>query len=363
MRILFVQSIGRKKYGGGEKWAVNAASGLQKKGHYVMMAGRKNGILLNEARQRNLPTYHISIYNDINLFQAYRLSRLIKKHNIDIIICKGRELVVSGLAARWAGNTLLIRRSGLPPSKKRKKLVRRTSKFVDGVVTNTNTIREVYQQRGFTGENFVKVIYNGFSPDDSIEAFDFSQTFPGKYIILSAGRLEKRKGYYYLIEALAKIKNTHPQVLAFIMGEGKEKERLKAYAKKLNAEHMIHFAGYIHNVIPYIKGAHLFAHVSLSEGMPNAAMEALAFAKPLILTRVNGADELTGNGKYAELIPAKNATAIADSIKKIITKQKKYEQKATEAQKYVRNKFSMENMVNALEQYLLVKLSEKKNQN
>ncbi len=363
MRILFVQSIGKKKYGGGERWAVNAASGLQKKGHFVMMAARKNGILFNEARQRNLPVYPINIYSDINLFQAYRLSRLIKKHNIEIIICKGRELVVSGLATRWAGNILLIRRTGLPPSKQSNKLVRRTKKFVDGVVTNTKTIQEIYLKHGFTDKNFAKVIYNGFSPDDSIPAFDFSQKYPGRYIILSAGRLEKRKGYYYLIEALANVKDTHQEVLAYILGDGKEKEQLKAYARKQGVENMIHFAGYVHNVIPYVKGTHMFAHVALSEGMPNAAMEALAFGKPLVITRVNGAEELTDNGKYAELIPAKNAPAIADSIKKIIENLQAYKQTGARAQNYVREKFSMNNMIDTLERYLQEKLNAKKYQN
>lgn len=363
MRILFVQSIGKKKYGGGERWAVNAAEGLQKKGHFVMMAAKKNGILYNEAQRKDLPVYPICINNDINLVQAYRLSRLIKKLNIEIIICKGRELVVSGLAARWAGNTLLIRRTGLPPSKHSNKLARRTKKYVDGVLTNTKTIQEIYQKHGFTDDNFVKVIYNGFSPDDSTPAFDFSQNYPGRRIILSAGRLEKRKGYYYLIEALAKVKDTHPEALAYILGDGKEKERLKAYAKKLGAEDLVHFEGYVHNVIPYLKGAHMFAHIALSEGMPNAAMEALAFGKPLIITRVNGAEELTDNGKYAELIPAENASAIADSIKKIIGNQEAYEETGARARKHVREKFSMQNMVNALERYLQEKLTLKKRQN
>lgn len=361
MRILFVQSIGKNKFGGGEKWAINAASGLQRKGHFVMMAGRKNGILLEEARKRNLATYHICINNDFNLLQVYRLSHLLKKNKIDVVICKGRELVVSALAAKWAGNILLIRRTGLPPSKKSMKLILRTKWFVDGIITNTNTIREVYKMHGFTDENFVKVIYNGFSPDDTIPPFDFSKNYPGRFIILSVGRLVRIKGYYYLIDALKELKKIYPSVLLFVLGEGKEKAHLINYAKKEGVEEMIHFAGYVSNVIPYVKGAQMFVHASLKEGMPNAAMEALAFGKPVVMTNVNGAEELTEDGRYAELIPAEDASAIAGSIRNVIENQEKYAQKGRKAQKFVREKFSMENMVDALEYFLQERLFNKKN--
>lgn len=41
MNILFLNSIGRNKFGGGEKWMVNAAASLMHKGHKVTLASRK----------------------------------------------------------------------------------------------------------------------------------------------------------------------------------------------------------------------------------------------------------------------------------------------------------------------------------
>jgi len=42
LNILFINSIGRNKFGGGEKWMVNAAKGLRERGHHVTLGSKKN---------------------------------------------------------------------------------------------------------------------------------------------------------------------------------------------------------------------------------------------------------------------------------------------------------------------------------
>jgi glycosyltransferase involved in cell wall biosynthesis len=362
MRILFIRSIGKNKYGGGERWVINAATSLHNNGHFVTIAGLKDSILLDEASKNGLETTHLNIFTDFNVFQAYKLSRYILKNNFDIVVCKGRELIVTGLACKWANNTPLIRRTGLPPkNSKSKKLVWRTRLFVDGVITNTQTIQQIYRNNGFTDKDFVKVVYNGLVTHDSLPAFDFASLYPGKKIILCVGRVVTDKGYNFIIDALPLIKQVDPDIMVYALGEGKEMNRLKKYAHEKNVEDMIHFAGYVHQPVPYIKGCDLFLHASLIEGMPNAAMEAMAYAKPVIMTRVNGADELTDNGKYALLIPPADPVAIANAVNSMIHNLDSMKMATVDAQNYVRDKFGIQNMVSSLERYLLDRVEKKKN--
>lgn len=362
MRILFVHTIGRKKYGGGERWAVNAAAGLQEQGHYVVLAGSKNSVLLNEAQNRGVVTENFTVYNDINPYKTWRLARLIRKHKIDVVICKGRELVVSGLAAKFSGNPLLIRRSGSPPPAKSLRLVLRTKWFVDGVITNTETIREIYANNGIAPEGFVKVIYNGLIPDDTIAPFDFSSQYPGKTIVLSVGRVVGHKGYFFLIDALPGIREHYPDMLFYILGDGRDMDKLVAYAQEKGVEDMIHFAGYVHEPIPYVKGCNLFLHPSLYEGMPNAPMEAMAYGKPVIMTRVNGAAELSQDGKYATLIPPANSNAIAEAILEARKKKEEWDIRSNEAMQFVRENFGMLKMVKSLESFIYKRMEAKNKQ-
>ncbi len=360
MRVLFVHSIGRKKYGGGERWVISAASGLQKKGHTVFVAGVKNSVLLAEAAKNNISTAVFNVFSDLNLFQAYRLSWFIRKHKFDVVICKGRELVITGLAVKWGGMPVLIRRTGSPPPSKSKKLVVRTRLFVDGVITNTETIRKIYADHGFTDDAFVKVIYNGLQTDDQIDPFAFKTLFPGQTIVLSAGRVTGHKGYFFLIDALVQLKLSQPNLLFYILGEGRDKEKLVRYAREKGVEDMIFFAGYAHDPVPYFKGCDLFIHPSLYEGMPNAAMEAMAYGKPVIMTQVNGADELSDYGKYALLIPPANKDAIVDAVNKVMNNMDEYTHMGLQAQQYVRQKFGILTMVEELEKFFTARISNKK---
>lgn len=362
MRILFVHSIGRKKYGGGERWVINAASGMKLRGHHVVVAGRSHSVLLQEARQRGIATATFNILSDISLYQALKLAFFIRKHQFDVVVCKGHELLVCGMAVRWSGGkATLIRRAGSPPLKKSRKLVWRTRFFVDGVVTNTHTIREVYHQHGLEDPDLVRVIYNGLQPGDNTPAFTFDQYYPGRTIALCVGRAVGHKGYFYLIDALTQIRQFWPSLLFFVLGDGKDKNRLMDYATEKGVADMIHFAGYVHEPTPYFKGCDFFVHPSLYEGMPNAAMEAMAYGKPVIMTRVNGADELSAAGQFAWLIPAADSQAIADAVRRAYDNPEQFSEMGHEAKAWVRENFSMEKMISNLEDFIESKRSKGKN--
>lgn len=359
LRILFIRIIGRKKYGGGERWVVNAAAGLQGLGHHVIVAGKSNSMLLREAGSRGLQTLSFNIQWPFRWFQALWLARFLRKEKIGVVVCKSREFMVAGLAARWGGKPVVIRRAGSPPRGNSLKMKLRARWFADGIITNTATIKEVYDRLGFTEKDFVKVIYNGLRPDEQAPAFDFSEQFPGKTILLSVGRLVKEKGYFYLVDALQELKEMNPELLCYVIGEGKDKQSLQQYAREKGVEHMIYLAGYVHNPAAYFKGCDLFVHPSLFEGMPNAPMEAMAYGKPVIMTRVDGAEELSQGGKFATLIPPADPQAIAQAVKQALHNRQQMEAIAREARSYVLEKFGMATMARNLEQYILDRLGKK----
>ncbi len=360
MRILFVHTIGRKKYGGGERWVVNAASGLQQIGHHCIIAGKGNSIFFEKAMDQGLETFDINIFSDISIYHALKLSHFIKKHKIDVVISKRRDLAVAGLAARWGGRLPVIVRSGSPPQKSLRKHVFLISKLADGLVTNTKTIRDIYRANALPDDNFIKVIYNGMLIDDDVSAFDFFARHPGRSIVLCVGRLNAvQKGYIYLIDALQALKNDYPDLLVYILGDGKDSRMLENLANRKGVKEMIVFAGYVDQPAPYMKGCDVFLHPSLIEGMPNAAMEAMAYGKPVIMTNVNGAAELSLDGKLAQIIPPASHTAIAETLKKVLDKPKEFEPMARAAKKHVRSHYTFEIMIAALDDFISAKAKAK----
>lgn len=360
MRILFIRVIGKEKFGGGERWVVNTAAALQQRGHQVTVAGRKGGLLLWEAAAKGLDVLPFSIKPFNRLVKALGLARFLRRQKIDVVVCMSRELFVAGLAARWGGKPAVIRRASSPPSRNSWKIRLRARWFVDGVVTNTATIRQTYEKMGLARGDFIRVIYNGVLADDLTPAHDFSEEFPGRTIALCVGRAVADKGYFFLIDALPEIRKAFPEVLFFVVGDGKDKEKLVAYAKEKRVDHSIHFAGYIHQPAPYFKGCDLFVHPSLYEGMPNAPMEAMAYGKPVVMTRVDGADELSNQGRNAILIPPADARALAEAVIGALQHPEKMKALGEAGKTFVREHFSREARLNELEQFLLQRLALKR---
>ncbi len=352
LNILFLHSIGKAKFGGGEKWLLNAAEGLKNKGHTIYVGGRPGSVLLEKASQRGLQTAGFNILSDLSPYHVFKIASFIKKQSIDVLITRDRDLAVGGLAARVAGNTTVLVRHGLPLRSSFRKHSFLLRRLADGLITNTRTIRDFYQEKGVADKEFVKVIYNGIEPEDHSPSFDFKKQFPGKKVVLTSCRLAPQKGLFYLIDAIGLLKNECRDLVFFVLGQGKLYGKLKAYAEKKGVSDMIRFEGFVENVRPYLKGCDIFILPSLYEGMPNAAMEAMACGRPVVLTEVNGSKELVPDESVGMLIPPRDAEAIAGAVKKLAGDRELSDRLGRNARRYVLENFTVAQMISSLELYI-----------
>ena len=361
MNILFSNSIGRDKFGGGEKWMVNAAKELAKRGHNVVLGGKKNSKILDYATANGVKTTVFEIRGDISPLSTLKVAAFLKQQAIDVLICNlNKDVRVAGLAAQIVQTPVVLARHGMLLCGNKWKHKVTLAKLVDGIITNSNTIKESYRNYGWFDDDFVKVIYNGITIPETIVAHNFSARFPGKKIIYSAGRLSEQKGFSYLIEAAEILKKTRTDLVFAISGEGKLETELKKQVANAGLEEFFIFMGFTDNIYPYLKGCDLFVLASLFEGMPNVVMEAMAMQKAVIATDVNGARELMVDGKTGIIVPPKQPEALADAIAKIIDKPETLAEFGKSGYERVTREFTMNAMGNKLEEYLQQKLVGKK---
>jgi glycosyltransferase involved in cell wall biosynthesis len=362
MNILFVHSIGRNKFGGGEKWLITAAAGLRDNGHTVYIGGRSGSRLLKAALQRELKTVVLNIFSDISIYHVFSIASFLRSNKIDVIISKDRDIGVTGTAAILGGNPLVLVRHGLPLQSSFKKHAFLLRKLADGVITNTFTIKDLYETKKWVEKDFTRVIYNGIHATNNVPAYNFSEKFPGKKIVLSIGRLARQKGYKYLIDAISLLGNRHNDLMFVILGEGRHHSRLVSYAREKKVSGMIHFEGFVEDVVPYLKGCDIFVLPSLYEGMSNAAMEAMSCGKPVVLTKVNGAVELIPDEDKGILIPSGNAKAIADAVLKLSGDTDLCMKIGNEAKKHVIANFPVSGMILNLQQFIDERIGLKRQQ-
>jgi glycosyltransferase involved in cell wall biosynthesis len=362
MNILFINSIAKHKFGGGEKWMIKAAAGLSSAGHTVFLAGKKDSEILRFAQKAGVRTNVLTIHADISPFATWKIARFLKRESIDILICNlNKDVRVAGLAARLAGTPVVLARHGMLLCGKKWKHKLTLTRLTDGIITNSETIKKAYTEYGWFKSGFVKVLYNGIEDKSQVSAYDYKNEFGNKKVILSAGRLAEQKGYGYLLQAAKTLLSDRDDLIIVIAGKGRLEAGLKKQARDLGIASSVRFLGFIENLDPHLKGCDLFVLASIFEGMPNVVMEAMALGKAVVATDVNGARELIVNGSTGLVVPPRDSAALAAAIGALIDDPARRIAFGNAGATRVRERFTIPAMVQNLEHYLRDKLNEKKN--
>ncbi len=359
MNIIFVNSIKAGEYGGGEKWILKAAEGLIQKGHRIFIASRPNSLLIKRANELHLNTININIRADFDLKSTLQIYRLLKQHHIEILICNfNKDVRVAGLAARLAGTPVVLARHGVVLCGKAWKYKITLKNLTDGIITNSKAVYDTYMSYGWFKGDFIHILYNGVEDKSATIPFDYSLQFPGKRIIFSAGRLTPQKGFDILIEALHLLSKKHQDVILLIAGSGSEKLYLKRKIQELNLADKVYFLGFIKDISPYLKASDVVALASRFEGMPNVLLEAMALEKAVVATAVDGTMELVEDGKSGLLVSSENSNAFARALEILLENGNINREYGKNALIQIQENFSMDKMINALEQYLQIKLNQ-----
>ena len=145
------------------------------------------------------------------------------------------------------------------------------------------------------------------------------------FTILSVGRLVRKKGFSYLIDACSILR--HKEGIDFkceIIGEGPQRDVIRQCIISNKLDGLVTLRGELahEEVLRNLKKADLFVLPSITEldnnrdGIPVSLMEAMAAGVPIISTTVSGIPELVKDGAGL-LVPEKDVGALSEAIRKI----------------------------------------------
>ena len=158
-----------------------------------------------------------------------------------------------------------------------------------------------------------RVIYPAIEPGAPLPV---SVTSPASrsLVIGTAGRLIPLKRVDDLLRAFASIAARFPAATLEIAGSGPESEPLARLAAELKIGQRVRFLGWLPDVKPTMRTWHIYAQVSLDEGLPVSVLEAMDAALPVVATAVGGVPEAVEDGATGWLVPPRDAAAIADRL-------------------------------------------------
>ncbi len=170
-------------------------------------------------------------------------------------------------------------------------------------------------------------------------------------ILLTVGRLTKRKGHAEVISVLPKILRLVPKVRYVIAGAAKGEERnLKALVKKLGLEEQVVFLGRVsEDDIPLLYNAcnvFIMANYELpnkdTEGFGIVFLEANAAGKPVIGGRTGGATDAVADEVSGLLVDATNPDELYAAVVRLLQDEPHAKQLGEQGYQRVKSEFSWE---------------------
>jgi glycosyltransferase involved in cell wall biosynthesis len=140
--------------------------------------------------------------------------------------------------------------------------------------------------------------------------------------LLTVGRLEREKNPLLLVKALAELDRAHPGRYRLTwVGRGPLAAETSALAREIGVAGLITFRGYVPfgpELFALYRSSHVFVHVSLTEGVPQVIVEALACGTPVVATEVGGVGPAFGDPKVASLVPPSDMKALVSAIEQTV---------------------------------------------
>ncbi len=163
------------------------------------------------------------------------------------------------------------------------------------------------------------------------------------------GRMTPQKDHRTFLAALAGVKATVRDVQGLVVGAGPLRVALEAEAARLGLADACRFAGVREDIPDCLAAADVVVLSSVSEGFPFTALEALAMARPLVATAVNGVTEIVEPDVTGILVLPRRPDLLAQGALGLLSDPERAAALGAAGRKAVEARFPVELMVERLE--------------
>ncbi len=371
IRLCIVSPLFHPNIGGPGRQAYTMASELNKKGITLMVITRKLDIEIpdldvksHRVRTPMPQRYTLSEFTFLNFlisafFSMGMMVRLFQwRKRFDIVQFYGASLplLISLPLLKILKKKIVAKLSGAKPGMEAgsfegfilKPFLSRVFSLVDNFIVMSDELKHRLLVENYPETKVVK-IPNGidiklFFPFDTEEREKLRKDFEisDKKVFVYAGRLVDGKGLDLLLEAVKLIMDKDKTVYLLLLGEGPIKTRLEDKASSLGISDGICFKGNVSNVYEYMNASDIFVFPSLSEGMPNALLEAMACRLPVIASRIGGVVDIVKDGKSGLLFKPGDISGLESAMVRLLKDDKLRQRLGAEARKTIVEGFSID---------------------
>lgn len=314
LKVLFIVASLRK--GGAETQLIKLARYLKSNQYKVKIIVLKPINDFNiDFNAQGLDVVFLKEWSKKPFLNIYNLFNIVKTFNAKVVIA---FMFVSIIFARflkmWFKFYLISSIRTPVISKKWELLFKITQAWDDVVVYNSNKSKLNFEQNMIIKKNGL-VINNSISIPE-IKELESSRSLEEPFVWICMAHFVPAKDYITLFKAIALIK--HREFRVDILGNLFDQTWPFQIIKDLQIEKHVRLLGLKTDTIPFLRKSDAFVLSSFLEGMPNAVLEAMAYNKPIVASRVDGINELLESVDCGFLFEQGNEKSLAEKMVQIM---------------------------------------------
>lgn len=351
MKVLFLVSSLRS--GGAERVASELVNAWAERGHNVTLVptysgGGESAYVLDSRVKLIFLASELggAAARGKNYFQRLMaLRRLLGLISPDVVVSFLPNVNLAALViTRFSGVPCIISEradpSMVPIGRHWKLGCRLLYRFADLVVVQTQAVATTIR-RLYPGLNRVAVIPNPIAQGVR-QWVKPRQRASGRKSMLVLGRLVPEKNVDRIVSAFSALANDHRDWDLVVHGDGPLRAELQAQISASGLNERVRLLGWTAEPWRVMADCDAFVMASRYEGFPNALVEAMAVGLPCVSTDCpSGPREISGDGRYALLVPPDNLNALTEAMARLMTDESLRVRLGQEGQAAVRSRYAL----------------------
>ena len=258
------------------------------------------------------------------------IAKYVKKNHIDII---QTLLFMDNQIGRFAGlfsRTKVITsiRGEIGPllGAKKTRFEFLTQPLAVRIIVNSEWLKGYLLNKG-SRANKVVTIYNGID-FDRYECRKSKQAIKQEYnidldrkVVTIVARLHPMKDHVTFLESIVKVRESIPEVIALVVGDGFERECLENYVRDNELDECVRFLGSVEDKLSEIYRISdvLVLSSQWGESFPNVVLEAMSASVPVVASNISAIPEIIDDGVSGYLVEPKSPVAFSRRIVEVLT--------------------------------------------
>jgi len=281
----------------------------------------------------NIKVIDLNAYGTIDIGAILRLYKFLRKNNIDVLHTHlFRMHIIGRLVGRLANVQYIVttHHNMLESNHKVTRLLERVTRRLSDITTAVSRAAEesyfpssaLFSKKGLLAGRKHFTIYNAIDIDEIDGAKEISVPWQKRaelglgeeFIFVCVARLHPCKGHEYLLDAVNKLRQTHPFMRLILVGEGPIHAKLVQEVQIRGIDKYVLFCGVRNDIYEILHASNALVLPSVYEGFGIAIAEAMAVGLPVIATNLDTISEIVKNGETGLLVPPRNANKLAKAM-------------------------------------------------